>query len=119
MPTYRLHDTTGDDLGLIEHSAPNLEPGDVAVLADGREALVTARVEAEAGPFAALLEIAIAPTPLTERRLDQLVRARELPAHRGAGRRAAGRSERSTQSVVLRTRESANHRRRRHHPRAS
>jgi hypothetical protein len=35
---YRLHDTTGDDLGLIEHPAPNVEPGDVVVLADGREA---------------------------------------------------------------------------------
>jgi hypothetical protein len=23
---YRLHDTTGDDLGLLEHFAPNLEP---------------------------------------------------------------------------------------------
>ena len=28
VPVYRLHDTTGDDLGLIEHPAPNLEPGD-------------------------------------------------------------------------------------------
>jgi urease accessory protein UreE len=42
---YRLHDTTGDDLGLLEHPAPNLEPGDVVVVADGREAVVTARVE--------------------------------------------------------------------------
>ena len=25
---YGLHDTTGDDLGLIEHPAPNIEPGD-------------------------------------------------------------------------------------------
>ena len=62
---YRLHDTTGDDLGLIEHAAPNFEPGDMVVLPDGREALVTARVEAELGPLAALLEVAIAPTPLT------------------------------------------------------
>jgi hypothetical protein len=38
--------------------APNLEPGDV-VLADGREALVTARVEAKPGPLAALLEVAV------------------------------------------------------------
>ena len=30
VPTYRLHDTTGDDLGLIEHPAPNVEPSDVA-----------------------------------------------------------------------------------------
>jgi hypothetical protein len=56
---------TGDDLGLIEHPAPNIEPGDVVVLADGREALVTARVEAQPGPLTALLEVAIAPTPVT------------------------------------------------------
>ena len=46
---YRLHDTTGDELGLLEHPAPNLEAGDVVVTRDGREALVTARVEAEQG----------------------------------------------------------------------
>jgi hypothetical protein len=38
----------------------------VVVLADGREALVTARVETDGGQFAALLEVAIAPTPLTK-----------------------------------------------------
>ena len=61
MPTYRIHDTTGDDLGLIEHPAPNVEPGDVVVLADGREALVTARVEAEPGPrpLVAMLEVVV------------------------------------------------------------
>lgn len=64
VPTYRVHDTTGDDLGLIEHPAPNVEPGDVVELADGREALVTARVEAKPGPLVALLEVAIAATPL-------------------------------------------------------
>ncbi len=62
---YRLHDTTGDDLGFLEHPAPNVEPGHVVVTPDGREALVTARVEADAGPLSALLEVAIAPTPLT------------------------------------------------------
>jgi hypothetical protein len=36
VPTYRLHDTTGDDLGLLEHPAPNLEPSDVVVLAGFR-----------------------------------------------------------------------------------
>jgi hypothetical protein len=36
---YRLRDITGDDLGLLEHPAPNLEPGDVVVVADGRERL--------------------------------------------------------------------------------
>lgn len=55
MPTYRLHDTTGDDLGLLEHPAPNLDPGDVVVLEDGREALETGP-----GPLAALLEVALA-----------------------------------------------------------
>ena len=29
VPTYGLHDTTGDDLGLIEHPAPNIEPRDL------------------------------------------------------------------------------------------
>jgi hypothetical protein len=66
MPSYRLHDTTGDDLGELEHPAPRVELGDVVMLEDGREALVTARVETDkAGPFAALLEVAIAPTPLS------------------------------------------------------
>jgi hypothetical protein len=60
VPTYRLHDTTGDDLGLLEHPAPNVEPGDVVVLADGQEAIVTGRVETGGvGPFAALLEVAV------------------------------------------------------------
>lgn len=58
---YRLHDTTGDDLGVIEHPAPNVEPGDVVMLADGQEALVTCRVEADGGPLAAMLEVAVAP----------------------------------------------------------
>ena len=63
---YRLHDTTGDDLGTVEHPAPNVEPGDVVVLTDGREALVVARVETGGiGPFAGLLEVAVAPTLLT------------------------------------------------------
>jgi hypothetical protein len=63
---YRLRDTTGDDLGLLEHPAPNLEPGDVVVIADGREAVVTARVEAEPGwgQLVAMLEVAIAPSRL-------------------------------------------------------
>ena len=48
--TYRLHDTTGDDVGLLEHPAPNLEPGDVLVLADGREALTVSRASRETVP---------------------------------------------------------------------
>lgn len=62
MPIYRLHDTTGDDLGLFQHPAPNVEPGDVVMIDDGREVLVTARVEAEPGRLVALLEVAIART---------------------------------------------------------
>jgi len=60
VPTYRVHDHKGDGLGLLEHPAPNVEPGDVVVLPDGREALVTARVEAKPGPLAALLEVVVA-----------------------------------------------------------
>jgi urease accessory protein UreE len=58
---YRLHDITGEDLGILEHPAPNLEPGDVVVLADGREAVVTTRVEAEPGPgpLIAMLEVVV------------------------------------------------------------
>jgi hypothetical protein len=57
VAAYRLHSTVGDDLGLLEHPAPNLEPGDVVQLPDGREALVTPRVETIGGPLAALLEV--------------------------------------------------------------
>jgi hypothetical protein len=60
VSTYLLHDTSGDDLGLL-HPAPNLEPGDVIMFSDGREALVTARVEAEPGPLTALLEVVVLP----------------------------------------------------------
>ena len=50
----------------ILHAATNVEPGDIVLLTDGREALVTARVETpEGSPFGALLEVAVAPTPLT------------------------------------------------------
>jgi hypothetical protein len=66
VPIYRLHGTTGEDLGTLEHPAPNHEPGDVVVLADGREAVVTERVEAEPGwgQLVAMLEVAIAPSRL-------------------------------------------------------
>jgi hypothetical protein len=64
VPLNRIHDTTGDDLGTVEHRAPNVEPGDVITLADGRDALVTSRVETGNSSIAALLEVAIAPTPL-------------------------------------------------------
>jgi hypothetical protein len=63
-PRYRLHDATGDDLGVIKHPAPNVEPGDVVMLADGREALVTSRVEVESEWLTAMLEVAVVPSPL-------------------------------------------------------
>lgn len=63
---YRLHSTAGDDLGLLEYAAPNLEPGDTVFLADGTEALVTARVETVKDPLAALLEIAPTTPPNAE-----------------------------------------------------
>ena len=59
MSTYRVHDTTGDDLGYVTHPAPNLERGDVVELDDGRKALITARVEAGPGPLVALLEVVV------------------------------------------------------------
>jgi hypothetical protein len=60
--TYRVRNTTGEDLGLLEHPAPNVEPGDMVTLADGREALVTATIGSGRGSrFAALLEVVVAP----------------------------------------------------------
>ena len=34
VPACCHHDHTGDDLGLVEHPAPDLEPSDVVALAD-------------------------------------------------------------------------------------
>ena len=61
MSIYRVHDATGEDLGLLEHPAPNLEPGDVLVFADGREGVVTERLEVEPGPgpLVAMLEVLV------------------------------------------------------------
>jgi hypothetical protein len=64
VPTYRLRDHNADDLGVLLHPAPNVEPGDVLILADGGEALVTGRVETEGGPLAGLLQVVLAPTQL-------------------------------------------------------
>jgi hypothetical protein len=62
MTVYRLHDTRANDLGLFQHPAPNLEPGDVLLLEDGREALVTARAEMGSGRAStALLEVVVTP----------------------------------------------------------
>lgn len=62
MPTYRVRDTAGDDLGLIRHPATNVEPGDVVRLADGREAIVAARVETGEEAIAGLLDVVVAPS---------------------------------------------------------
>ena len=63
MPVYRLRDTTGADLGALDHPVPNLGPGDVVWLGDGHEAVVTARVDAEPGPgvLVATLEVTLSP----------------------------------------------------------
>jgi hypothetical protein len=63
VPTYRLHSTAGDDLGLLEHPAPNLEPGDVVQLPGGHDGIVSARVETDDGAVDALLEVVVAPSP--------------------------------------------------------
>jgi hypothetical protein len=62
VPAYRVHSTTGDDLGVIVHPAPNVEPGDVVELPSGHDAIVTARIETDDAPIAALLEVAVAPS---------------------------------------------------------
>jgi hypothetical protein len=40
MPAYRLHDAIGEDLGLNEHPAPNVEAGDVVMLAGGLSPII-------------------------------------------------------------------------------
>ncbi len=65
MPTYRLRDDeSGEELGVLEHPAPNVDVGDIVLLADNREAIVTARVEGGRGSrVTALLEIVLSPFP--------------------------------------------------------
>lgn len=58
MCRYRLCDTEGNDLGLIEHPAPNLEPGDQVTTEDGRCWRVVRYVPAPAeAPMRRLLEV--------------------------------------------------------------
>lgn len=80
MNVYRVHATDGDDLGLLEHPAPNLEPGDVVVLADGREAIVTARVETDKVGASRRCLRSQSRRPADERRLDRFV-GRDLASH--------------------------------------
>jgi len=62
MPRYVVQDGTGY-VGILEHASQTLEAGDVVVLGDGREALVTARVGAgRASRFTAVLEVVIEPS---------------------------------------------------------
>jgi len=60
MPTYFLQDASGY-IGLLEHESSDLVAGDVVVLEDGREALVTARIGGARGSrFVAVLEVIVA-----------------------------------------------------------
>jgi hypothetical protein len=61
MAVYSLHDPTGADLGVLDHPAPNLEPGDVVSLPSGDQAVVRARTDAssEPGVPVATLEVAL------------------------------------------------------------
>jgi hypothetical protein len=71
MPTYFLQDA-GGYLGLLEHPAPNLAVGDDVVLADGRRARVTARIDSWRGSrFAAVLDIVIVSPGQDGRRSSQ------------------------------------------------
>jgi hypothetical protein len=58
MYRYRVHDTDGDDLGLILHPAPNLETGDIVVTDYDRRWRVTRYVENRDGDIVRrLLEV--------------------------------------------------------------
>lgn len=49
MNRYRLHDTEGDDLGVILHPAPNVETNDIVVTEDDRRWKVKRHVETREG----------------------------------------------------------------------
>jgi hypothetical protein len=71
MPTYLLQDS-GGYIGLLQHPAPNLTAGDEVVLADGRAARVTARIDSWHGSrFAAVLDIRVLPASEDPRRSRQ------------------------------------------------
>jgi hypothetical protein len=55
---YRLHDTDGDDLGELQHAAPNLEPGYMVTTDDGRRWRVVRYVPSPEGALVhRLLEV--------------------------------------------------------------
>jgi hypothetical protein len=62
---YRLRDDeSGQDLGILEHPAPNVDVGDIVLLADNHEAIVTARADGGRGSrVTAVLEIVRSPFP--------------------------------------------------------
>lgn len=62
MPTYRVRALSGDDLGLVENVAANVERGDVVQLPNGHDAIVTVRTETGEDGVEALLEVAVPPT---------------------------------------------------------
>ena len=62
VPLYRLQDTSGDDLGVLDHPSTTVEPGDVVQLPDGRAVVVTSRTEMESEELWALLEVLVAPS---------------------------------------------------------
>lgn len=58
---YHLYDGHGTDLGRVEHPA-TVHTGDTIALADGRAAIVVARIEAcSASAVVALLEVMVFP----------------------------------------------------------
>jgi len=61
MPVYLLYDTAGGNLGEFEDPATTIGPGDIVVLEDGRDALVTTRIEASDEGACATLVVFTAP----------------------------------------------------------
>jgi hypothetical protein len=62
VPTYRLYDTAGGNLGEFEDPVTTIAPGDTLVLEDGRDARVTLRVEPTPDRAWATLVVFVAPT---------------------------------------------------------
>lgn len=62
VPTYRVYSMTGDQIGLIEHAAKDVERGDVVQLPNGHDAIVTARAETGEDGIEGLLKVAVPPT---------------------------------------------------------
>jgi hypothetical protein len=63
MPSYDVYDSVGGNVGRIEHPAPNVEPGDVLLLEDVAEVVVTRRIDLDGGTADALLEVVVLSRP--------------------------------------------------------